>query len=175
MTVVTCVIRPAGAIEAARSVQASAPHPFDLQHVLAYWPEEPDLSRVRVAPWLTQVIAGVGEGWVMFVDDDNRLHPQILGRLGELVAAHPHARAFIFGCQYPEMHNGYIPASPGVMRPGSVDGGQIAIEAELARSIPIEPHDCYDGAWLGALYRENKRAFVFVNEPLTYHNHQVWG
>lgn len=175
LTIITCTIRPAGAIEAARSIQAAAPHVFDLRHLIAYWPDAPDWTRQTVAPWLSGLIADVAHGWLMFVDDDNRLHPDLLARLGVLITEHPGARAFVFDCQYPEKHNGLLPASLRTIRPGMVDGGQVVLDVALAQSVPITAGDCYDGVWLQALYQICPDAFVCVSEPLTHHNHQVWG
>lgn len=175
LTIITCTIRPDGAIKAARSIQAANPHPFDLRHVIAYWAGEPDHTRERVAPWLTDLVADVSDGWLLFIDDDNRLHPGLLARLSTLIEAHPDARAFVFDCLYPGMYEDRLRAGPTRMRPCQVDGGQLVLHASIAKSVAIAPHGCYDGVYAQVLYQRHVDAFIFVNEALTYHNHQVWG
>lgn len=174
LTVITCVIRPAGALAVARSVQAALTEDMGLRHLLAYWPHAPVADYTLLAPWLTELIGSIRDGWLMFVDDDNRLHPDLPHRLAELTQEHPDARAFVFDCAYPEMHQGMIRAAPDAMRPGAIDGGQAVLWWELAQAMAWPAQECGDGHYLAALYRGYREAFVFVNEPLTYHNHQVW-
>lgn len=175
LTLLTPTIRPAGALEAARSIQQAASHPLDIRHTIAYWPEAPDPACGPVrAEWATKLIRDVSDGWLMWLDDDNRLHPDLPRRLAELIEQYGDAWAFVFDCQYPGIHNDLIRAAPGAMRPGSIDGGQIVWWWYLAQDIPWPSGECSDGEFASALYRRHPGAFVFINEPLTYHNHQRW-
>jgi hypothetical protein len=175
LTIITTTIRPAGALEAARSVQQAHPHPLDIRHVIAYWPEapDPDCGPVRAA-WISDLFRQAHGGWLLWVDDDNRLHPDLPARLAELTRQYPDARAFVFDCQYPQAHQSLLRAAPGMVRPGSIDGGQVVLWWELAGRTPWPVGECHDGHYLRALYEQHKDAFVFVSEPLTYHNHQAW-
>lgn len=176
LTILTPIIRPAGALEAARSVQQAHPHPLDIRHVLAYYPDAPDpLCGPARAAWASRLISDVRDGWLLWLDDDNRLHPDLPRRLADLIDTHPDAWAFAFDCRYPGIHSGLLPALPGMMRPGSVDGGQVVWWWWLAQEQPWPTGECADGHYTSTLYRQHRDAFVFVNEPLTYHNHQAWG
>lgn len=175
LTILTPTIRLDGALEAVRSVQAAHAHPWEIRHVLAYWPSAPVSDHTLLAPWLTSLIASIPGGWLFAVDDDNRMHPELPARLGWLVQEYPDARAFVFDQAYPQKADGVLRARPQHMHPGSVDGGQVALQATFAQSLPWPARECGDGEYLSALYRQASHAFVFVNEVLTYHNHQVWG
>lgn len=113
--------------------------------------------------------------WFMWLDDDNRMHPALLARLAELVDQHRNAAAFVFSMLRPDF-GGILRASPDNMQPGRVDGGQVVLWApwSTTRAPDWKSGAMGDGEYLQALYRREPDAFVFVDEPLTYHNHQTW-
>ena len=172
LTIITCVLRPAMALEAARSVQAAHPHPWELEHRLRYWQGEPDYDRRRTGPWVTSILREISAGWVLFVDDDNRLHPNLPARLAEVLAANPDARAVAFDCAYPEF-GGVLTVEPRKVAPLSIDGAQVAFRHDHGLDWPDGP--TADGQFYARLHQRDPGAWVFVNEVLTYHNHQVWG
>jgi len=175
LTIITPTIRPAGAIEVACSIAQAAPHRLEIRHIVAHYPYAPDPAcGLERAAWATDLLKGVRDGWVLWVDDDNRLHPDLPARLAWLIQNCPDAWAFVFGCHYPEAHEGRIIAQPGIMRAGSVDGGQVVLWWWLAQQQPWPTGECADGHYLSGLYRAHREAFVFVPDLLTYHNHQVW-
>lgn len=173
VTVITPTIRPAGAIEAVCSVQTAMTRVPDLEvhHVLAYWPGEPNGSRERVAPWLTRLIAQAAPGWLCFLDDDNRMHPEFLAVLVDQVARHPDARAFLFAMDYPQFPGGVLmPSLPPT--PGHVDGGQMALERDYATLEPWPLGGYGDGWYLHQLYQRDPAAWRVVPQVVTAHNHQ---
>lgn len=174
LTIITPTIRPAGALEVARSIQAANPHPLEIRHLIAYWPEAPDYRGERIAPWADQLLASVQDGWLMWVDDDNRLHPDLPRRLAELIPAHPDAGAFVFDMQYPGFPDNKLIASPHRVVPGSIDGGQAVLWYWFAREVKWPAGALADGRYLQTLHQARPDAFHFVSESLTYHNHQVW-
>lgn len=161
------------ALETVRSVQRANPHPLAIEHRLHYWQGEPDHDRSRTGPWITRLLADVREGWVLFVDDDNRLHPDLPARLAGLIAAHPDARAFAFDCAYPEFGPEGLTCAPNKVHPLSIDGGQVVFRHDHGLAWMHGP--TADGAFFRALYLQDPSAWVFTNELLTYHNHQIWG
>jgi hypothetical protein len=174
LTIITPTIRPAGALEVARSIQVANPHPLEIRHIIAYWPSAPDESRQEVAPWFTKIVREVKDGWLMIVDDDNRLHPDLPARLAQLLdVARDDAGAFVFDMAYPEL-GGRLRCGPECMTPGRVDGGQVVLWWALAEMEPWRSGSMGDGEYLAALYRSHAKNFVFVHEVLTYHNHQRW-
>jgi hypothetical protein len=176
LSIITPVIRPAGVAAVERSIAEVNPHPLEIRHLVARYPYAPDPAcGPQRAQWATDLIRSVRDGWILFVDDDNRLHPELPARLAWLAQNCPDAQAFVFSCQYPEMHQGRILAQPGIMRPGSVDGGQVVLWWKLAQSRAWPSGDCADGQYLAGLYRAYQPRFVFEPQLLTYHNHQVWG
>jgi hypothetical protein len=176
LTLLTATVRPEGAIRTAESIQrATTPHGWEIRHVIAYYPYEPEPINERRSAWATDLMKGVRDGWVMWLDDDNLLHPDLPKRLGELVdGASSDVGAFVFDCQYPEVAHGLLRAQPQNMRPGGVDGGQVVLWHWFAQEFPWPVGTCADGEWLNTLYRAKPDAFQFVNEALTYHNAQEW-
>lgn len=175
LTIITPVIRLDGVVAVAQSIAAATPHNLEIRHIVAYYPFPPDPSCGPLrAAWATELLRMVDDGWVLWVDDDNRLHPDLPARLAGLITEHPDAWAFVFDSQYTGAAHGLIHAAPGQMRPGSIDGGQVVLWWWLAQQIPWPTGECADGQYLSTLYQRHKDAFVFVNEPLAYHNHQVW-
>lgn len=175
LTILTATIRPEGAIRAAESIQRATPHGWEIRHVIAYYPYEPEPINARRSAWATELLKEVHSGWVMWLDDDNLLHPDLPKRLAELVdACSSDVGAFVFDCAYPEIAGGVLRARPQNMRPGSVDGGQVALWWWFASEYPWPVGDCADGEWLNTLYTAKPDAFIFVNETLTFHNAQVW-
>jgi len=174
ITIITRIIRPAGALEAARSVQIAREHAPDVQvrHVLAYWtgPEDP---HTLIADWLTELIADSPSGWIFGLDDDNRMHPRFLSTLEQAVDNHPDAWAFLFGCLYPQFRNGVLlPQLPP--RGGHVDGGQACLWRDYAVQEPWAHGGYGDGIYLGNLYTHAPERWVAIPDAVTSHNHQRW-
>jgi hypothetical protein len=172
LTILTPVIRPAGALAAAQSVQAADASPWHLEHRLCYWPGAPDRTWSQFGAWLTRIIATTATGWLLFVDDDNRLHPHLPARLWALTQARPSARAVVFASAYPEL-GGVLPGTLPPT-PGRIDGGQVALHTNLARMAAWPNSPTGDGEYLAALYALAPDAWLRVDDALTYHNHQEW-
>lgn len=175
VTIITRIIRPAGAIVAAKSVQAArelAPS-VDVRHVLAYWSGPPD-PHTKIADWLTELIRDCPAGWIFGLDDDTIMHPQFLATLERAATDHPDAWAFLFGMDYPQFRNGVLrPQLPP--RGGHVDGGQAAIWRDYAVQERW-PHGGYgDGLYLAALYARAPERWVCIADAVTYHNYQRRG
>lgn len=176
LTIITTTIRPDGALRAARSVQAAACAGVELRHVIAYWPGEIVLERVTQerADWITRIIGEIDDGWLMLVDDDNLLHPELPRRMAELLAEHPHAGAIVFDSVYPEVAHGLLRAGPDRVKPTYIDGGQVVLRHDVAKLAPWGTERISDGTYLYQVYEQARDSFIFVNEPLCYHNAQVW-
>lgn len=174
VTVLTPIIRPRGALEAARSVQVAmqrAPAVW-VEHRLCYWRGEPDASRYLLAQWLTELMHTASSSWLCWLDDDNRMHPDFLRVAAAVQACTPEAEAFVFGMAYPEMG--------GVLRanlppePCRIDGGQTLIWRDYAIQEPWKSGPAGDGEYLAALYARNPTAWRAVPDVVTAHNHQNW-
>jgi len=141
-------------------------------HVFAHWCAEPDHSRTHVAAWLTSLMRAV-EGWLVFCDDDNLLHPSVLAALSTTVATHPEATVIVFGQARPDM-GGYLPPTVPPT-PGRIDGGQVALWQPHAITVPWRGGAMGDGEYLADLYAQtNGAGWVTVDAALTYHNAQEW-
>lgn len=179
VTVITPSIRPAGALRTAESVQAARQLVPDLEvrHTIAYWPGVRDGDHLRVGAWRTRLIAESAPGWLVFLDDDNLMHPQLLARLVELVAEYPQVWAFLFGMAFPALTTMY---NRGIMPPqlppriGHIDGGQVALWRDYAVQTDWPASYVGDGLYLSNLYALASERWMCIHETLTAHNAQEW-
>jgi hypothetical protein len=175
VTVITPSIRPDGAIRAAESVQQARQQAPDVEvrHLVAYWVGPRDPLHLRVGAWRTQLIAESAPGWLVFLDDDNLMHVQLLARLDQLTQEHPQIWAFVFACSYPEMNGGVLlPKLPP--RAGYIDGGQAVLWRDYAVQTPWPPTYEGDGKYLANLYALAPDRWLVIDEVLVSHNAQVW-
>jgi hypothetical protein len=177
LIILTMALRPAGVLRAAESVAAAvATSPWPLEHRIVWHQGEPDPTRVRVAERVTQALAELPpDSWVFAVDDDNLLHPDLPRRLAEQLGRTPDALAVVFGQMHESVPACLRPTLPPT--PGKIDGGQVAIRADYAALIPWKPGPMGDGAYLAALYARAPDHWAVCyqfDEPLSYHNAQVW-
>jgi hypothetical protein len=175
ITIITPTLRPDMAQRTAQSVRVAAERAgptVAVNHLLAHWTAPPDPSRITVAPWLTALITNAPSGWLMFCDDDNLLHPDVLCRLAEVVSE-PNVAAVVFDQQRPDMPGGILSAKLPPA-PTQIDGGQVALFQGYARQVPWQPGPVGDGLYLQTLYALSPPVWRCVNEPLTYHNAQRW-
>ena len=171
LTIITLVIRPSGALRAAVSVQAAregAPD-LDIRHMIAYWPGESDRSYATFGDHLSGIIRHTAPGWLLCLDDDTLLHPQLPARLAALAEETPDAWAFLFGMDYPAFGTLSPQLPPHV---GHIDGGQAAIWQSYAASVAWPNGPRGDGLYLAALYATAPERWRCVGEVLTAHNAQ---
>ena len=178
ITIITPTLHPDMAQRTAHSVRVAAERAgprVTVNHLLAHWTAPPDPNRVTVAPWLTALIANAPSGWLMFCDDDNLLHPDVLQRLAEFVRLPwwVDIKAVVFDQQRPDAPGGILPAKLPPT-PTQIDGGQVALYQPYAAQAEWYPGPAGDGLYLQALYTLKHTAWRCVNEPLTYHNAQRW-
>jgi hypothetical protein len=165
-------LRPAGVLRAVASI-AAASSPWPVEHRIVWHQGEPDPSRVRVAARITETLAELPpEAWVLAVDDDNLLCPELPRCLAAAVERRPDALAIVFGQRHPQVPECLHPTLPPT--PGKIDGGQVALQAGYARMEPWRAGPLGDGTYLATLYPHHPTRWLVVDEPLTYHNAQEW-
>jgi hypothetical protein len=108
------------------------------------------------------LLDGVTDGWVHVLDDDTKLHRQVLRRLAGL---QENAEAVVFSQQ-----NGgqYLCARLENMRPGHCDIGQAFIRRDVIGDERIPEKYEGDGLFLGAVLKD--RMVAWVDEPLSLYN-----
>lgn len=173
LVILTMALHPDGVRRAVVSV-AAAPSPWPTEHRIVWHHGAPDPSRATVAPRITAALRALPAGaWVVAVDDDNLLHPDLPARLAAAVAERPDALAVVLG-QARRDFGGYLaPSLPPT--PGRIDGGQVALRADAAGLVAWRAGPMGDGEYLAALYAATPPGrWLVIDEPLTYHNAQEW-
>lgn len=110
----------------------------------------------------------ISDGWIVFLDDDNLLHPALPSRLAEIVRDHPGAGAVLFD---QDLGGGIRRAAPKNVRVGRVDSGQFAVSRSFVGTDRFSVYaPSADGAFIESLYRRAPSRFVFVSEVLATYN-----
>ena len=109
-------------------------------------------------------------GWVMFLDDDNLIHPDAARVLSEAVAAHPDALGMTFHQVRPNGER-FMTAAPERTRVGTVDQGNfIAHTSLIGHSRHREVGRGFDGVFIEELYAKAAGRWVFVDAVAAYYN-----
>jgi len=119
----------------------------------------------------------VAEGWIVFVDDDNLLHPSLPGLLADAVRRRPDAGAVVFD---QDLGDGEVRrAAPENVRVGGIDSAQLALERSFVGGERFHVYSySADGILAVRLYRRAPERFAFVPEvACTYNalNPGAWG
>lgn len=174
LIILTMALRPEGVRRLVASVAQAVPaSPWPIEHRIVWHHGAPDESRVTVAARISQALFELPlDSWVLAVDDDNLLHPELPARLAAQVALTPQVAAVAFG-QARLDYGGYLPPLLPPT-PGRIDGGQVALQARYAALEAWHSGDLGDGQYLAALYAVAPHRWATIPDMLTYHNAQRW-
>jgi hypothetical protein len=158
--ILTACSRPAG-LAAIAAALAAAPPELRVTWHIGYDPTRQHVGGQAVK---NALLDSIGDGYIWICDDDNVPAPGFFERLARLEPAD----LYLFGQQRPE---GY--AAPTLPRVGQTDAAQAVVSRRAIGLLRLP--ECYDGdgRWLCAVHAACGSA-VFVNEPLTRYNGQVW-
>jgi hypothetical protein len=110
----------------------------------------------------------IASGWIVFVDDDNLLHPNLPRLLSRTIVAKPTSRFVVFD---QDLGDGIRRAAPESVRVGAIDSAQFAFERAFAAD---ERFDVYaysaDGIFAWRLFKKAPKQFAFVNETAALYN-----
>lgn len=105
----------------------------------------------------------ITDGWVVFLDDDTKMHPDLLER----VMRFRDADAVVVSQRRTD--GPVLSASRERLVVGQVDIGQAVIRREVIGDTRIPEDYDGDGVFLGAVLRERQKV-VFLDEVLSWHN-----
>lgn len=115
-----------------------------------------------------EALERIADGWIVFVDDDNILHPDLPRCLVETANANPSARFIVFD---QDLGDGIRRAAAENVRVGAIDSGQFAFERDFAAD---ERFDVYaysaDGIFASRLYAKAPDRFTFVSQTAAFYN-----
>lgn len=110
-------------------------------------------------------------GWNMFLDDDNILHPDFFSTLSNMSTIITEYSGLIFDQCF---KNGEtrLNADPDNVRVGNVDTAQYIFRGNIVGSLLFDEtrYDA-DGVFIEELYRRHREKFLIVNQPLCYYNY----
>ena len=107
----------------------------------------------------------ISTGWIVFLDDDNLLHPDLPARLAETIREHPQAGAIVYD------QEGVRRASPRNVRVSRIDSGQFAVARAFVGDDRFSVYaPAADGAFIETLYKRAPDRFVFLSETLALYN-----
>ena len=137
-------------------------HRFD--HVVSVPPDACGEPYLR-----TFVLGELTDGHILWLDDDNLLHPEILEDLLPRIAAAPDS-AFVYH-QLDKSGALRCRAQPDHMKVNRVDTAQVIAPRSLyGTHVFANVARGTDGMMYETLYRESAARFVFLDRALVYHN-----
>jgi hypothetical protein len=182
--VVTPCARPQNLPRIAESIRAADKAPAVALHWLVVLDDRFDIPAVVLADPEVVICRGatgvaghagrndalqrIESGWIVFVDDDNLLHPALPRLLAETLAARPDARFIVFD---QDLGDGIRKAGRENVRVGAIDSAQFAFDRSFAGE---ERFDVYaysaDGIFASRLFANAPERFAFVNETAAFYN-----
>jgi glycosyltransferase involved in cell wall biosynthesis len=107
-------------------------------------------------------------GWIVFVDDDNLLHPALPKTLAETIREAPWGR-FVVVDQ--DLGDGIRRAGPENVRVGEIDSGQFAFERSFVGDARFDVYAySADGIFAAKLFQRAPDRFIFVAETAAFYN-----
>ncbi|HEV8435107.1 MAG TPA: glycosyltransferase family A protein [Thermoanaerobaculia bacterium] len=120
-----------------------------------------------------QALEQIRDGWIIFIDDDNLLHPALPKRLSEVLRSRSGVGAVVYD---QDLGDSFRRASPRNTRVGKIDSAQFAVSRELVGGHRFEVYaPSADGLFIERLYATTPERFVFLSEVLASYNVQTPG
>jgi len=165
----TAVIRPELLPAVAKSVAQAASAVLDRDSVEVHWHVrrgvESDRGGYRTKNALLEEVPSTADDWVIVLDDDNTLHPQLLVRLVEVIE--DDTEAVIVSCE--SALHGVLRAAAENVKVGSIDAAQAVLRRDRFGELRWPHRYTGDGRLLQLLVPE-LGSVIYLDEPLAYHN-----
>lgn len=108
--------------------------------------------------------------WFYSIDDDNIIHPQFLSSIDNLIKKDPNAKAVVVSqaCKNGQIR---LHAAPENTAQFHIDTAQYIFKREIVSQMFEKTDYNADGIFIERLYKENPKAFRFIDSPLCYYNY----
>lgn len=146
----------------AESIQAAACEPWEV-----CWHIRFDELREHVGGHKLKMdmLSQIDDGWVLFLDDDTAMHPDVLRH----VAEHLDAAGVVVSQDRTASLGHMLWAAPQNMRLGGVDIGQVVLRRSLIGDADMPPYYGGDGTFLHGIL-QGRSDVVYLPELLSLYN-----
>jgi len=116
-----------------------------------------------------QALDLIASGWVMFLDDDNIVHPEMLDTFWYHTTKHKEAHAFIFSSAVGPDGKEHVRTRMDGIAPDHIDTAQFIVSRHLIGDERWDP-EAYnaDGVFITDLYKRGKETFVLIDGTVYY-------
>jgi len=159
--VLTACTRPHNLPDIAQSLRIAMCEPWEL-----CWHVRFDLACEHLGGHKLKqdMLAQITDGWVLFLDDDTVMHPDVLRR----VAEHLDADGVVVSQDRTASLGHMLWAAPQNMRLGGVDIGQVVLRRELIGDTEMPPYYGGDGTFLQSVAQGAN--LVYLDDVLSFYN-----
>ena len=115
------------------------------------------------------------QDWLLFMCDDNLVHPQLFKKLCEVIRILPDIAALVVSQERHDSEEGSVwPAIKQIMTPGYVDSSQVVIRTDIIGERLVSGTNISDGEFIVDIYKSNRDRFLFLEETLSYFEAAYW-
>jgi hypothetical protein len=130
---------------------------------------DPDRKHVGGQALKNQMLDHITDGWVYILDDDNLLHPDLMGTLADYLTDRVDVALVVCAQQHP---SGFIRRPHRrMLRQTHVDAGQVLFRREALGDLRIPLHYCGDGEMIERFANQlHEHEIIYIKEAVTYYN-----
>jgi len=160
--ILTACTRPQNLLLLANSIETAMCDPWEVCWHIRFDPAREHLGGHKLK---NDMLAQITDGWVVFLDDDTYMHPELLRH----VAEHLDAAGVVVSQDRTASLGHMLWAAPQNMRLGGVDIGQVVLTRELIGEAEMAPYYGGDGTFLQIILQGRDDVF-YSSEVLSYYN-----
>ncbi len=160
--ILTACTRPQNLPALADSVLAALCEPWEVCWHIRFDPAREHLGGHKLK---NDMLAQIDDGWVVFLDDDTVMHPELLRH----VAEHLDAAGVVVSQDRTASLGHMLWAIPQNMRLGGVDIGQVVLTRELIGDAQQPEYYGGDGTFLQGIL-QGRSDVVYLSETLSLYN-----
>ncbi len=146
----------------AASIQDAACEPWEVCWHVRFDPAREHLGGHKLK---LDMLAQITDGWVVFLDDDTLMHPELLKH----VAEHLDCAGVVVSQDRTASLGHMLYAHPQNMRLGGVDIGQVVLTRELIGDTDMPPYYGGDGTFLQSIL-QGRDDIAYLPDVLSLYN-----
>ncbi len=160
--VLTACTRPLNLPLLSDSITAALCEPWEVCWHIRFDPAREHVGGHKLK---NDMLEQIDDGWVVFLDDDTLMHPDVLKH----VAEHLDAAGVVVSQDRTASLGHMLWAAPQNMRYGFADIGQVVLTRELIGDHRQPPYYGGDGVWLESVL-QGRDDVVYLDEVLSLYN-----